>query len=62
VVRALGNLADSDLTNGVRPGLSEQFNSGPDSAEIEMFQRTRFISQEYSSDFNRASWKSRRDL
>ncbi|KAJ6795626.1 proline-rich receptor-like protein kinase PERK9 [Iris pallida] len=60
VVRALDSLADIDLSNGIRPGQSELFNVAQ-SAEIRMFQRMAFGSQDYSTDFSRSSWKSQRD-
>ncbi|KAL0004934.1 hypothetical protein SO802_012495 [Lithocarpus litseifolius] len=51
VVRAFDGLATSDLTNGMRVGESEVFNSAQQSAEIRLFQRMAFGSQEYSTDF-----------
>ncbi|MQM11870.1 hypothetical protein Taro_044783 [Colocasia esculenta] len=63
VVRALDGLGDSmDLHNGTRPGQSELFNSAQQSAEIRLFQRMAFGSQDYSSDFSQTNWRSRRDL
>ncbi|XP_073105675.1 proline-rich receptor-like protein kinase PERK8 [Elaeis guineensis] len=66
VVRVLDSLADNDLNNGVKPGQSELFNA-PQSAEIRLFQRMAFGSQDYSTDFSQtsfsqASWKSRSGL
>ncbi|XP_077253698.1 proline-rich receptor-like protein kinase PERK8 [Tasmannia lanceolata] len=56
VVRALSGIADSmDLNNGIRPGQSELFNSAQQSAEIRLFQRMAFGSQDYSTDFSRTS-------
>ncbi|XP_068636752.1 proline-rich receptor-like protein kinase PERK8 isoform X2 [Aristolochia californica] len=56
IVRALDSLADvSDLSNGMRPGQSELFNSVQQSAEIRMFQRMAFGSQDYSIDFSQPS-------
>ncbi|KAG9450024.1 hypothetical protein H6P81_009989 [Aristolochia fimbriata] len=56
VVRALDSMADiSDLSNGLRPGQSELFNSVQQSAEIRMFQRMAFGSQDYSIDFSQTS-------
>ncbi|GMH30593.1 hypothetical protein Nepgr_032436 [Nepenthes gracilis] len=48
VVRALDSMCEpsSDLLNGVRPGDSEIFDSREQSAEIRMFQRMAFESQE----------------
>lgn len=51
VVRAFDSLATSDLTNGMRPGESEAFNSAQQSAEIRLFRRMAFGSQDYSTDF-----------
>ncbi|KAL1810468.1 hypothetical protein ACET3Z_027458 [Daucus carota] len=62
VVRALDSMLEfSDLTNGVKPGQSEIFDSRQQSAEIRLFQRMAFGSQDYSSEiFNQSqsSWKS----
>ncbi|PQQ13161.1 hypothetical protein Pyn_19921 [Prunus yedoensis var. nudiflora] len=44
VVRAFDSLAVSDLTNGMRVGESEAFNSAQQSAEIRLFQRMAFVS------------------
>ncbi|XP_028787957.1 LOW QUALITY PROTEIN: proline-rich receptor-like protein kinase PERK9 [Neltuma alba] len=51
VVRAFDSLINSDLNNGMRPGESEAFNSAQQSAEIRMFRRMAFGSQDYSTDF-----------
>ncbi|KAK4263725.1 hypothetical protein QN277_029102 [Acacia crassicarpa] len=51
VVRALESIINSDLNNGMRPGESEAFNSAQQSAEIRMFRRMAFGSQDYSTDF-----------
>ncbi|OIW02239.1 hypothetical protein TanjilG_15122 [Lupinus angustifolius] len=51
VVRAFDSLAGSDLTNGMRVGESEAFNSAQQSAQIRLFRRMAFGSQNYSSDF-----------
>ncbi|XVE71992.1 hypothetical protein DITRI_Ditri11bG0002600 [Diplodiscus trichospermus] len=63
VVRALDSLDESsDLTNGMRPGQSEVFDSAQQSAQIRMFQRLAFGSQDYSSSFfiqTQSSWRSR---
>ncbi|XP_058774442.1 proline-rich receptor-like protein kinase PERK10 [Vicia villosa] len=50
VVRAFESLATSDLTNGMRVGESQAFDSAQ-SEEIRLFQRMAFGSQNYSSDF-----------
>ncbi|XP_044478979.1 proline-rich receptor-like protein kinase PERK8 [Mangifera indica] len=63
VVRALDSLDESsDLSNGMKPGQSEIYNSAQHSAQIRMFQRLAFGSQDYSSDFYnqlQSSWRSR---
>ncbi|KAI6686243.1 hypothetical protein NL676_032156 [Syzygium grande] len=51
IVRAFDSLAASDLTNGMRLGESELFNSAQQSAEIRLFQRMAFDSQDYSTEF-----------
>ncbi|XP_050223421.1 proline-rich receptor-like protein kinase PERK9 [Mercurialis annua] len=51
VVRAFDGLATADLSNGMRVGESEVFNSAQQSAEIRLFQRMAFGSQNYSTDF-----------
>lgn len=52
VVRALDSMDElSDLSNGVKPGQSGIFESREQSAQIRMFQKMAFGSQEYSSDF-----------
>ncbi|OWM89404.1 hypothetical protein CDL15_Pgr024152 [Punica granatum] len=56
IVRAFDSLATSDLTNGMRVGESEVFNSAEQSAEIRLFRRMAFGSQNYSTEFfSRAS-------
>ncbi|OMP02261.1 hypothetical protein COLO4_11246 [Corchorus olitorius] len=51
VVRAFDSLATSDLTNGMRVGESEVFNSAQQSEEIRWFRRMAFGSQNYSTDY-----------
>ncbi|XP_010262232.1 PREDICTED: proline-rich receptor-like protein kinase PERK8 [Nelumbo nucifera] len=60
VIRALDTIGDpSDLSNGIKPGQSEVFDSREQSREIRMFQRMAFGSQDYSSDFfSQYSWRS----
>ncbi|KAL7094578.1 hypothetical protein ACP275_11G112900 [Erythranthe tilingii] len=62
IVRALDSLDElTDLNNGVKPGQSGVFDSREHSAQIRMFQRMAFGSQEHSSDFfdnSQSSWKS----
>ncbi|CAA2999093.1 proline-rich receptor kinase PERK8 [Olea europaea subsp. europaea] len=62
VVRALETMEElRDLNNGMIPGQSEIFTSREQSAQIRMFQRMAFGSQEYSSDFfnnSQSSWRS----
>nr|XP_016504491.1 PREDICTED: proline-rich receptor-like protein kinase PERK8 [Nicotiana tabacum] len=61
VVRALDSMDElSDLSNGMKPGQSEIFDSREQSAQIRMFQRMAFGSQEYSSDFFNYSQSSYR--
>ncbi|KAF8012795.1 hypothetical protein BT93_I0831 [Corymbia citriodora subsp. variegata] len=63
VVRALDSLDElSDLSNGMRPGQSEIYDSREQSAQIRMFRRMAFGSQDHSTDFfdrTRSSWRSR---
>ncbi|CAN8238888.1 unnamed protein product [Cochlearia groenlandica] len=60
VVRALESLSAEDLTNGMRLGESEVFNSAQQSAEIRLFRRMAFGSQNYSTDFfTHSSYNSR---
>ncbi|GMP83090.1 hypothetical protein CsSME_00037141 [Camellia sinensis var. sinensis] len=51
VVRAFDGMAISDLTNGMRVGESEVFNSAEQSEEIRLFQRMAFGSQDHSTYF-----------
>ncbi|XP_062163472.1 proline-rich receptor-like protein kinase PERK9 [Alnus glutinosa] len=55
VVRAFDNLAAADLTNGMRVGESEIFDSAQQSAEIRLFRRMAFGGQNHSTDFFRQS-------
>ncbi|PON40609.1 Serine/threonine protein kinase [Parasponia andersonii] len=63
VVRALETMDDiSDLSNGMKPGQSEIYDSAQQSAQIRMFRRMAFGSQDYSTDFferSHSSWGSR---
>lgn len=60
VVRALDMLTETstDLSNGMRPGQSEIIDSREQSAQIRMFQRMAFGSQDMSSEYtnSQASW------
>ncbi|XP_006643660.1 proline-rich receptor-like protein kinase PERK8 [Oryza brachyantha] len=58
VVRVLDSLADVDLSNGIQPGKSEMFNVA-NTAEIRLFQRMAFGSQDFTTDFSQSSWDSR---
>ncbi|EEF28741.1 proline-rich receptor-like protein kinase PERK8 isoform X2 [Ricinus communis] len=62
VARALESLDElSDLSNGIKPGQSEIFDSREHSAQIRMFQRLAFGSQDYTSDYldnSQSSWRS----
>ncbi|CAN4082792.1 unnamed protein product [Withania somnifera] len=61
VVRALDSMDElSDLSNGVKPGQSGIFDSREQSAQIRMFHKMAFGSQEYSSDFFNYSQSSYR--
>nr|GMC97175.1 proline-rich receptor-like protein kinase PERK8 [Ipomoea batatas] len=61
VVRALDSMDDlTDLSNGMKPGQSEVFNSREHSAQIRLFQRMAFGSQDLSSDFFNFSQASSR--
>ena len=51
VVRAFDSMATSDLTNGMRVGESQIFNSAQQSEEIRLFRRMAFGGQDYSTDF-----------
>lgn len=52
VMRALDSIGEfADLTNGMKPGQSEVYDSAQQSAEIRMFQRLAFGNQDYSSGF-----------
>ncbi|KAK7273197.1 hypothetical protein RIF29_14246 [Crotalaria pallida] len=62
VVRALDSLDEfSDLNNGMKPGQSSVFDSAQQSAQIRMFRRMAFGSQDSSSIYNesQSSWRSR---
>ncbi|KAI3452132.1 hypothetical protein Pfo_008797 [Paulownia fortunei] len=62
VVRALDSMDElADLNNGIKPGQSGIFSSREHSAQIRMFQRMAFGSQDYSSDYfnhSQSSWRS----
>ncbi|KAF5799866.1 putative protein kinase RLK-Pelle-PERK-1 family [Helianthus annuus] len=63
VVRALDSIVEftTDLSNGMKPGQSEIIDSREQSAQIRLFQRMAFGSQDYSSDFfnnSQTSWRS----
>lgn len=51
VVRAFDTMVASDLTNGMKVGESEVFNSAEQSEEIRLFRRMAFGSQDFSTDF-----------
>ncbi|MBA0769981.1 hypothetical protein Gotri_018666 [Gossypium trilobum] len=63
--KALDSLDESsDLTNGMKPGQSEVYDSAQQFAQIRMFQRLAFGCQDYSSSFfnhSQSSWRSRDD-
>ncbi|KZV24993.1 hypothetical protein F511_01963 [Dorcoceras hygrometricum] len=62
IVRALDSMEElADLNNGMKPGQSGIYNSREHSAQIRMFQRMAFGSQDLSSDFyshSQSSWRS----
>ncbi|KAF5203126.1 Receptor-like kinase, partial [Thalictrum thalictroides] len=51
VMRALDSLDSADLSNGMRPGHSEVYDSTDQSAEIRLFRRMAFGSEEFTTDF-----------
>ncbi|CAN6927539.1 unnamed protein product [Brassica oleracea] len=51
IVRAFDSLAEEDLVNGMRLGQSKVIDSAEQSAEIRLFRRMAFGSQNYSTDF-----------
>ncbi|XP_047334235.1 proline-rich receptor-like protein kinase PERK8 [Impatiens glandulifera] len=57
IVRALDGMGDAaeDLNNGIKLGQSGVFDSREQSAQIRMFQRMAFGSQDYSSDYRSRS-------
>ncbi|KAL6011001.1 Proline-rich receptor-like protein kinase perk8 [Asimina triloba] len=64
VVRALDSIYDStDLSNGIRPGESKQYDSAQLSAEIREFRRMAFGtgSQDFSAEFSQTSWRTERE-
>lgn len=61
-MRALEFVAESDLSNGMKPGQSDVFDSAQQSAEIRLFQRMAFGSQDYSTDFSETGWRDERVL
>ncbi|KAL6553098.1 Proline-rich receptor-like protein kinase perk8 [Orobanche gracilis] len=59
VARALDSMYElEDLNNGVKPGQSGIYTSSEHSAQIRMFQRMAFGSQDYTSDHSQTSWRS----
>ncbi|CAA7053530.1 unnamed protein product [Microthlaspi erraticum] len=60
IVRAFESLVAEDLTNGMRLGESEVFDSAQQSADLRLFRRMAFGSQNYSTDFfTHSSYNSR---
>ncbi|XP_023511422.1 proline-rich receptor-like protein kinase PERK9 [Cucurbita pepo subsp. pepo] len=51
VVRAFDSLGTADLSNGMRFGESQAFDSGQQSAELRFFRMLAFGNQDYSSEF-----------
>eukprot|EP00268_Persea_americana_P068233 TRINITY_DN9476_c0_g2_i1.p1 TRINITY_DN9476_c0_g2~~TRINITY_DN9476_c0_g2_i1.p1 ORF type:complete len:747 (+),score=207.98 TRINITY_DN9476_c0_g2_i1:1038-3278(+) len=62
IVRAFEFVGKSDLSNGMKVGQSNLFYSAQQSAEIRLFQRMAFGSQDYSTDFSETSWRDEREL
>ncbi|WOH15409.1 hypothetical protein DCAR_0934947 [Daucus carota subsp. sativus] len=61
VVRAFDSMVTADLSNGMKVGESEIYNSAQQSAEIRLFRRMAFGSQNYSTDyFSQSSNNSQR--
>ncbi|KAM0058521.1 putative protein kinase RLK-Pelle-PERK-1 family [Helianthus debilis subsp. tardiflorus] len=55
--RAFDSLETEDLSNGMRVGESQMYNSAQQDAEIRLFRRMAFGSQNYSTDFfTQTSW------
>lgn len=60
IVRAFESLVAEDLTNGMRLGESEVFDSAQQSADLRLFRRMAFGSKNYSTDFfTHSSYNSR---
>ena len=55
-MREFDSMAASDLSNGMKVGESEIFNSGFKSAEIRFFQRMQVSSKDHSTDSFSSSW------
>ncbi|CAM8919344.1 unnamed protein product [Rhodiola kirilowii] len=51
VVRAFDSILPWDITNGMQMGQSEVYNSAEQSAEIRLFRKMAFGSQNYSTDY-----------
>ncbi|KAJ0429190.1 putative protein kinase RLK-Pelle-PERK-1 family [Helianthus annuus] len=57
IARAFDSLETEDLSNGMRVGESQLYNSAQQDAEIRLFRRMAFGSQNYSTDFfTQTSW------
>ena len=50
-MRAFDSMVTADLSNGMKVGESEIYNSAQQSAEIRLFRRMAFGSQNYSTDY-----------
>lgn len=60
-MRAFDSMVTADLSNGMKVGESEIYNSAQQSAEIRLFRRMAFGSQNYSTDyFSQSSNNSQR--
>lgn len=62
IVRAFEFVGESDLSNGMKVGQSNLFYSAQQSAEIRLFQRMAFGSQDYGTDFSETGWRDEREL
>ncbi|XP_016455994.1 proline-rich receptor-like protein kinase PERK8 [Nicotiana tabacum] len=52
IMRAFDSMLMSDLTNGMKVGESVIYNSAEQSAQIRLFRRMAFASQDFNSDFS----------
>lgn len=62
IMRAFDSMLMSDLTNGMKVGESAIYNSAEQSAQIRLFRRMAFPSQDVNSDFSSQSTNYSREL